>query len=520
MSRTLFTALRLRTALRAICACVALVAAVPGRPALAQDKDVESIEQFLERKARWNELIGADFRVEGRLAVINPPQLRFKRCELEFRMAPELPALPRSTIVAEVRGGLALEDGKLYFKVTEAKARGNDLATLAAQRTRIDTSRAEDWHRLADWAASRGAFYQDPELVNKAAEFHELGLMTEYRKLRGDDRDGLLELAKRAGQFGAEDTVAWRFIHEACRLDFAKLRREARPDDSVLVNRILRMLPGANDPLKPEDAELRRTYLADPQTTYVAADAAVRKKLHRALYAQVLLARIERDAIPSGRNGDAIATRILQQLPELDDVAAEYRRREVDYLSSRVTQLTRDELTKLATRFQVQQRGDDGRRVQQEWLKAQEAARRAEGPRGLMELGDDYIAMLNDERTAAALYQEAYDKNPQAPEPADWFQSRDYVLTNGHWTPQSEAPVEPESRVDLAIREGRVLTGMTGREVRAALGNRPSSVVRQAAKGGVSELWIYRPQAMVVELTRTGSDADAKVKRTYSLAEQ
>jgi hypothetical protein len=485
----------------------------------ATARSAESIEEFNTRKNDWSSLLGASFTLEGRLGIVGTQRITFDRCNLEFRLAPGLAALPRDTRVAEVTGSLSKKDGKLQFDVTEIKARPTDLQALQARRGKIDSSRLKEWYDLADWAEKRGRFYEDTDLTGKALEYREVALMVEYRRLRAGDVDGLLEIAKRAASLGLTETVGWRAIHDACRIQLAKLKSADHPDESVVLDRILKNLPGSNEPLKPEDEPLRLSYKTAPDRVYIDADKQLRKKLHRALYVEVLLGKIERDAKPDGSNGEAIAARISQQLPELAPLADEYRKKETEHLTSKVGSLSRADLLRLVGKYEIEKRPDDVVRVQKEWLKAREKSRREEGPQGLVELAKDYSLLLKDDRTAALLFEEAWQLNPRMKEPAEWLTAHGRVLHNDRWILAEAVPQAPEDRFDEAVREGRVLEGMSESQVRAALGTKPTSVVRQASKAKVTELWVYHSQGLTVSLTRRFDQSEARVDRVNSISQ-
>src|SRR5262245_41173378 len=152
----------------------------------ANAQSVESIEEFNARKANWSSFTGLAFTLEGRLGIIGSQRITFDHCDLEFKLSPDVPALPRGTRVAEVTGSLSKKDGKLQFDVTEIKARPTDMQTLQQRRSKIDSSKLKEWYDLANWAEKRGRFYQDGELIAKAQEYRETALMVEFRRLRPD----------------------------------------------------------------------------------------------------------------------------------------------------------------------------------------------------------------------------------------------------------------------------------------------------------------------------------------------
>jgi hypothetical protein len=485
----------------------------------AAQGEAESIQKFAARKDQWGALAGARFVLEGRVGVTSGTTIQFDRCDLIFRLKPGTPVLPRDTRVAEVTGKLVREGKTVYFDVESVRRRESDVETLRARRSKIDTTRPEEWFELADWAAGRGEFYEDNELKHRAEELREIGLTAESRRLKPEDSAGLLELAKRASAWNLEQGVGRKFIHDACRIELAKARRDPKNDGSSVLTLVHNHLQGANVPLKKEDMPLREAYEKSYAETYARADTDTRFKLHRALYIEILLALIERDADREGKNGYAIAERISKQMPELESLAEEYRKKELAFLKGRLSALSRDEVLNYARKLTERKQDAEARQAKQDWLRSREPAARAAAPDGLMRLADDYIQLLNDERTAIELYQAAWISNPQSPEASDWLTARGLVLDGSRWVRQTAANRPMEDRFAQAIQEGQVLAGMTGDQARAAMGARPSSIMRQAARGKVTELWIYKTEGLVVTLSKSKGEKDSYVQEVASLSD-
>ncbi|QDT53454.1 hypothetical protein Pan44_14710 [Caulifigura coniformis] len=512
MSRGPFTA-----TLRA--AVVLLVLASAGRSAFAQG-EAESIQAFVERKEQWGALAGARFVIEGRVAFLSPQTIQFDRCDLVFRLPPGTPVLPRDTRVAEVTGKLVREGMRVSFDVESLRRRDSDVETLRSRRGRIDSTRPEAWFELADWAAGRGAFYEDSELKKRAEELREIGLTAESRRLKSDDAAGYLELARRAAAWNLDQGVGWKFTHDAVRIELTKARNDPMNNGGAVLAMVLKSLPGANTPLTPEDEPLRQAYDRNYAETYARADTDTRFKLHRALYIQILLALIDRDIDPEGKNGYAVAARISSQIPELETLAESHRKKELAWLKSRVTSLTRDEIVDFAKKLTDRKEDAESKQVRQDWLRSREPAARLAGTRGLTQLADDYIALLNDEKTAITLYEAAWVSNPQSPEVTDWLTKRGLVVDGNRWVPAKMVAQPTEDRFAQAIQEGQVLPGMTGEQARAALGTRPSSIMRQASLGQVTELWIYRTEGLVVTLSRKTGNSESHVEKVASLPDE
>lgn len=493
----------------------------PFLTALANAQDeAESIQKFVARKDQWSALAGARFVLEGRVGAISSQTLQFDRCDLTFRLKPGTPALPRDTRVAEVTGKLVREGARVYFDVDGLRRRESDVETLRTRRSKIDTTRPDAWFGLADWAASRGEFYQDSDLQKRADELRDIGLTAESRRLKPDDSAGLLAIAKRASDWKLDEAIGWRFTHDACRIELARARRDSTNDGSTVLTLVLKNLPGSNTPLKADDEPLRSSYEKNPAETYAKAATDTRLKLHRALYIEVLQARIEREAESDGRNGYAIASRISQQIPELEALADSYRKQELVYLKGRVGSMSRDELVDFARKLADRKLEGEARQARQDWLRSREPAARVAGPRGLMQLADDYLLLLDDEKTAVTLYEAAWVANPQSPDASAWLTNRGLVLDGSRWVPATAASKPTEDRFAQAIQEGQVLAGMSGDQARAAMGARPSSIMRQASRGKVTELWIYQTEGLVVTLSRSTGESASRVAEVASLVDE
>jgi len=496
-----------------------LILMTAGSSAFAQG-EAESIQAFNARKDQWGALAGARFVIEGRVLALSPQSIRFDRCDLVFRLPAGTPVLPRDTTVAEVTGKLVREGMRIYFDVESLRRGDSDIETLRRRRGRIDSTRPEAWFELADWAAGRGAFYEDTELKKQAGELREIGLTAESRRLKSDDAAGYLYLAKRAAGWNLDQGVGWKFTHDAVRIELTKARNDPMNNGGTVLALLLKSLPGANTPLKPEDEPLREAYDRNYAETYARADTDTRFKLHRALYIQILLALIDRDTDPEGKNGYAIAARISSQIPELESLADSHRKKELAWLKSRVTSLTRDEIVDFAKKLTDRKQEAESKQVRQDWLRSREPSARLAGARGLTQLADNYVALLNDKKTATSLYEAAWISNPQSPEITEWLTSQGLVLDGNRWVPATMAAKPAEDRFAQAIQEGQVLPGMTGDQARAALGARPSSIVRQASLGKVTELWVYKTEGLVVTLSRKTGEAAAHVEKVASLPDE
>ncbi len=489
----------------------ASIAAVPHR-AEAQS-GASSIREFVASKDKWPQLVGRPLKLEGRYTVLSKTELRFAGCSMRF-LLPKRFRKPRGdSRNLEVSGQLKRQSGRLVFVVRKVTPRPSDIDELERRRVTVDTSKPDELYELGQWARDRGKFYDDQQLLRAANRLLESGVARAFELLDADDAEGMRSLAAKVAELGLSARLQREYLHEANRAAFETERKRTHPDYKTVLNSIRRELPGSGTPLPPEQQSLRKDYLEAPRAIYRVAGDATRRWLDRIFYGEVVLAEIERDAADDGRNGDEIAARIEKRLPERHDLAEAYRKRELAYFAGRVAQLTRGQVLELAGKYEKRGQQQQAEDVKRRWLQARARAAQADGPRGLMELGEEYLNLLNDEPGAARMFQRAYDANPQLTAASAWLSEHGYELHDGRWSLPGEDRKHGRDDLTEAIHEGLVLKGMTGSQVRAALGGAPSTVVRMATAGRISEIWLYEDLRISVQLTRRSRQKELNVRR-------
>ena len=480
---------------------------------------VYSVEAFLKRKAMWRNLVGATIAVEGRVQFMDQKRVRFLNCEFPFTIDDGVKnQLGNEVRVVEVTGQLEVAaEGKLFFKVIRLDKRPTDEGNLAVKRGAIDTLKPANWYEVAEWASERGTFYNDRKLLDATIQLREEGIRTEVRQTVSTDFRRMRELSAKAKQFALPDRFCVEIAQEAYRREYDRLWddqrfRKKKSDYSALIVDIQRGLPGAEDPLTADDEDLRQKYLAHPEDTYKKADDDTRHRLHRDLYARVLLASILTDEADDGRNGYALAERIDQQLPEYKAEAEELREKELKFQFTKLGTMTKTDLAALSTRYAERKQPQRIETAKRKWLELREPRlREVDGSRGLVEMGDDYQSLLQETDRALQLFIEANRMSPEAPEPLERLTKLGYIREGGRWISKDShipAPTIPRSRM---VEEGVVRSGMTSKEVLAALGGPPAAIARFAAVGKIQELWYYDGARFTIQLTKTLPKGELRV---------
>ncbi len=480
---------------------------------------VWSVEYLNSRKAEWEQLTGPTLRVEGRIATHGKGQLRLIKCELAFHATEAQLRQLNGRRVVELVGSLKKQDGKLAFEVAQILVLPTDVEQFESRTVKLRNPRPADWYELGDWAAGRGRFYDDAEITKKALSAYANGVKLEWRALPANDGEARIQLARKVQQYKLPDDQRMEILHEGYRLLWQtalKPEPAKQPDPATwtqLAARLADDLPGSTESLPQFPAELKQRYEREALTLYRESPAATRRQLHRLFYASVILKSIELEAAADGRDGNVIADRIEQAVPEAKALAETYREKKLTWRLARAATATRQEIEQLASDYRSRQQPVPARQALQTWLQAREGRMRDDGSLGLMQLADDHLALLKDETKAAALLKEAHKLDPSLDEVNRRLESLGYKLDRGAWTrdvaakPAGGAP-KPEAPATTSIA-----VGMTASALRAFQG-RPESIGRAMTRNGLTEVWSYGTPGtsrLIVHLERTGSKGEAIV---------
>ncbi|QDT15869.1 hypothetical protein [Alienimonas californiensis] len=514
----------------AFLALLAGLLCVPGAACAAPPEGVMSSEAFLKTRDFWPEWerSGEVFRVEGRVRSVAGGTLRLENVPLTVRPSAgsSLGRAENGVARVEVTGRIASGPSGPFLQSTAVRALSSDAAEFNTRKLALDRDDPAALERLAAWAEGRARFYNDPALARRAREvrrdafdlrWNAAGETTERPNAAPAGvppgvwaQLALLDAAPDAAPEGGTDGRPAKLadaeradrVHEALRTWWRAVRDDGNADLAALAGQIRRRLPGAATPpaagAEPPSAELLAAYDRTPAETFAAADEAARAALARRFFARVERTRIEATAAPDGRNGFAVAKVLDARLPELAELAEEYRERELAWRTGRIPSTSRADAAELADL--LTQRGEPARakEVLRTWLAARERSLRSEGVGGLIRAAEEYRALVGDDAAAVRLLTEAYAAaNPDSPEEAAVAgRLRDLGMTRagGRWRTAAEAAAMPIDPITAAMRDGRVVVGMTAPQVRAALGAPPART-QAVSRLSVAEVWIYAPPA-------------------------
>ena len=494
-----------------LCGLALLCLSCPCTAQAADPNEPLSIEEFnrivAKRKGRMT--------VEGRWALMGKNQIKFKNCSTPFRSELPIPVLVHKSPTLEVSGELTEENGRKLFLISTVRELPTDMIRFLQIRQKIRGENPADWYQLGDWAESRGRFYDDPELLEKSTESRARGFQIERRQLPDNDPPARFALATKAETLGIPVELRAELIHEGYHLRRLQVAA-AKAGGQELAADLARAYPESGVPLVPFPGELRKQYLNRPLPTYVAADAATRKQLHRVLWMEVELQLLQGQAAADGGNGFEIAELIDQRLPEFHALAEQYRDRALALRAEKVARLSRTEVVDLQREYKERKQDEQAAAVVESWLTLRRKALLPDDTEGLLELAEDYSRLLGRSDKESRVLLEAYEKyrgvTAVATGIATRLQHLGFEQRDGRWLTADEIQKLPTSQLEQALREGRVENGMTGAQVLKSLGT-PLTSTRMVSAGQVVEIWTYgqaNSSRLVVYLSKR-SAPDSKV---------
>ena len=495
-------------------------APLAGSALAAPPEGVMSAEAFLEARDFWPEWerSGEVFRLEGRVRIVAGGTLRLENVPLTVRPAAgsTLGRADARTDRVEITGRLVAGVSGRYLRANSVSVAPSDDATFTSRAVDLDRDDPAAWEELATWAEGRAKFYDDRALARRAREARRTAFDLRW-KAAGTTAErpenapagvppgvwaqlALLDATPEAPGVDAADRVT--LLHEALRDWWRAVRDDSDANLAALVGQIQRRLPGAATPPAadaPGDTvsdDLAAAYDRAPHETFRTANEATRAQLARRFFAAAERVRLERTLAPDGRNGFEVAKVLSARLPEFADLAEEYRQRELAWRTARVASSTRAEAVELADLLTARGERERAAEVRQTWLAARERSLRSEGIGGLIKAAEEYQDLAPDDADAIRLLTEAYAAaTPSSPEEAavaGKLKGMGLTLAGGRWRTAAEAAAMPVDAVTAAVKDGRVVVGMTAAQVQSALGAPPTRT-RAISRLSVSEVWIYAP---------------------------
>lgn len=503
-----------------------------------------SVEDFLAAKPRWEKLADQNrpMVLEGRVSTMKGRTIILQKCSKEIKFVSErdLPSATGSD-VAEVSGRLQRDETtqQVYFFVERVKVIDNDLLRLQKQRRDLPKNDADAWYALGNWALNRARFYDktDDPLYAESKRIFQLAISRERRLMEDRTPKKLRELATKARRYGIDEAARMSIVHESYLMDWKTIRLRGESGELLgLATTLASALPGGGDALADTSVvkDLKTRYFVDPQKFYdeTSSDEVTRKKLHRILYQKVVEEAIRKEEDPDGKNGKVVARIIKDYLPERINEADAYLVAERNWRLKNVASFLRPEMLSLREEFVKLGEREKAAEVLGKWFAKKDSELRRQGVDGLLDLASEYEIrhdLLEGDETAEKkrihdriieILMDAYRKNSDLGSTKRRLEEYGYRLRDGKWKTPEEIEKHLNTPRQRAMAEGRVVAGMTDKEVVKSLG-KPDRVSRILTARTVIELWAYGAPdetPLVVRLVRTGNRSQSIVTHWKQLA--
>ena len=494
---------------------VAVVIAHGWGNTLLAAENVWSVQKLNDNKP-WDKFVDSPIaiHVEGRIGSFGGGQLRLSRCDAKFIVdnAKLRSISPKATI--ELKGRFRKEAGKLEFIVDDLKVVQGYAEQFESRMSKLTRATANEWRELGEWIDRISRFYGDEELTKKANLAFAKSVEVEYESLKPTDAEGRFSLAQKIIDWKLPERRHRELIHEGLRIQWQVLQK-AEPANPAAWGKfasiLTEKLTGTTEPLAKIPANLQEVYEQDPVATYRKANDDLRAQLHRLFFVAVTRKRLLYGAKSDGRNGDAIADEIEQQIPEELLQAQRQRELQLIYRVAHVATAPRSEVENLSAALRDRGKLDQAQQVLIEWIKSHELRLKGDGVVGLLQLADEYLGLLGNESVAVEYLRDAYRLDPTYDEVKTKLTSLGYQWQNSRW--QKATPGKPLNVVPGPQSPAGIQFGMTATDLRTMMGG-PDTLTRAITSRGITEVWSYGPiggSRLVVRLEQKGRDADPKV---------
>lgn len=543
-----------RVALVAWLACHALANGAQSQPARATSRALPKVSPDQLHKPEW---LNKTVEVEDRISDFRRhggkiDEIAIKGTPIPLKLAGPM-RLDRPSPMPRGRfQGRVLKVGNLYqFMVTNMELLPSEREELAAKVKGLAAGDAQKRLELASWADSIGNRYQDVGLRDSA-----LKLRSEAFKILGmkEDEPGTspgstaISAANDAAKAGTDPAIVRSLAHLG--LEKAVQGTQDQGGLERLTREIAALLP---DSTKPQQGKISdqaaERYKADPLNAYIEAGPEDRLLLDRDLLARALEKGLMEAVARAPEQLEGMVDVARRNFPDRPELADRIRDHALLVLVDKSKTLRRDDLVKLIELVRDKfGQGELAQRLARDWLTNRQTVQlAANDAEGRLSLAKDYLSMLGDKRTAAALLREAQAIDPDHAGSAG-------LLVNWGWKKEGDRwidPEEPDRNQSTAegkfpapqpnLPGGRVanaggeipaaprpsqppatgadpqsLVGASQARVQAQFGI-PDRKVRALTQGLLTEQWIYETPSsnQIVQFARRSARSEPAVKVVY-----
>ena len=495
------------------------------------NKEIEiedRISEFLKHGTKYSEI-----RLKGTpIPVTLPPQLRLDRPS----------PMPRGRFTGRV-----IKIGNFYqFMVTTMELLPSEREELAQKVAELSPTNAQKRLELASWAESLATRYKDASLKQSVSQ-----LRSEAYRILGTQEDqpgtppgsSAIEAARDAKKAGSDPVIIHGLAHLGLRKAFAKLEDQAGLE--TLSKEVAELLPDSTrrqlGELKPETID---SYRKDPLKIYLEASSADRRLLDRLMMVETLEKGLMVAVVNHPDKIELFMKTAQNAIPEKPELANSIRDRGLLKLVETSDKLRRDDLIKLVNQVRDKfGQAELARKLAKKWLDSRQATQLAEGDtEGRFSLAQDYLALLGDKRSAAALLRECLTLDPDMKKAADLLAELGWKKDGDRWIdpdessssspvasagtapkPGEETPRLPGGRITepppASSGDSQSLVGLTQAQITSKFGM-PEHKSRMLTQGQLHEQWYFDTPGgrQVVQFVKKSVRSEPTVKAIYQLA--
>jgi hypothetical protein len=458
-----------------------------------------SVPEIIAQKSQWVRYAdeGRRIQFEGRFRSRAVDTFRLERFEVPCRLPASIRLPDRMTDGQRIElTGKFMKDGNVIsFLVSRLIVRGLDAEELSNHADNISDDQPDELLKLAEGYVDDADFYNDERLREQITRVRGRAISAKRKLAKGNisELNGLLATADSL-RIDPRDRAVLVF-------EILAEQAKAATTDPASLMTLVKSLPGWDLLTPAPPARLKNEFATKPVLLYEASSDEDRRFLHRLLYTQIRLRQIKASLKEDGSNGLALAETVRRELPDQTSLVAEFQQKEVDYQLRRVTLLNRQELQQTVELLTRLQKKDAVPTAVVAWLTEQKRRFGTESLGGLLRTADEHffaadLALGADTRNAGIeLLKQAWEvamrESPQdATEIASRLKTFGWEHFSGNWMTAEQIQMIPDTDVELAIRDGRIVPGMTATQVLTSRGE-PARIARVGSSRLLRELWIY-----------------------------
>ena len=504
------------------------------------NKEIEiedRISEFLKHGTKYGEV-----RLKSTpVPILLPPQLRLDRPS----------PMPRGRFTGRV-----IKIGNLFqFMATTMEFVPSEAEELAQKVAALSPTNAQKRLELAAWAESLAGQYKDPKLKESVGK-----LRSEAYRIIGTQEDlpgsppgsSAIQAARDAQKAGSDPMIVQGLAHLGLRKALMKVNDQ--PGLETISKEVAELLP---DSTRQQTGEIGKadleSYRKDPLKTYLEVNLASRRILDRLLMVDTLEKGLMIAVVKQPGKIESLMETARRAIPEKPELANTIRDRGLLGLLENSNNLHRDDLIKLVNQVRDKfGQAELARSLSKKWLDSRQATQLAEGDaEGRFSLAQDYLGLMGDKRSAAALFRECLTIDPEMKKAVDALAALGWKRDGDRWVdPDEVAPRVVESTSAPEMNEempnlpgGRVpgrsgeipapprpnqksanqsdpqsLVGLTQAQITSKFGA-PEFKSRMATQGQFLEQWYFDTPGgrQLVQFVRKSVRSEPTVKSVYQL---